>query len=59
MVGNQMCESERIRHEDLLVGSNVCMMIFRLLYLGRAVGEYIALVNSWIATYRCVCIVGA
>ena len=33
MVGNQMGESERIRHEDLLVGSNVCMMIFILLYI--------------------------
>ena len=35
------------------------MMVFRLLYWDRAVGEYIALVNSWIATYRCVCIVEA
>ena len=59
MVDSQMVESERIRHEGLLFDSNVCIMIFRLLYLGRAVGEYIGLVNSWIATYLYVCIVGA
>ena len=35
------------------------MMVFRLLYLGRVVDGYIALVNFWIATYRCVCIVEA
>ena len=59
MVGSQMIESVQIRHEDLLVESSVCMMIFRLLCLGREIDEYIAIVKFWSVAYRCVWIVGA